>query len=61
MPTQGISRRRFLTTTSTAVAGLPILANATMTHAKQLPTSGDFPVKVISSANGLRAGRQRKW
>ena len=52
MPKQGISRRRFLTTTSTAVAGLPILANATMTYAKQLPDKGEFPVKVISSANG---------
>jgi N4-(beta-N-acetylglucosaminyl)-L-asparaginase len=58
MPKQGISRRRFLTTTSTAVAGLPILANATMSEAKELPKTGEFPVKVISSANGQEATKR---
>ncbi len=55
-----LPRRQFLALSATGLAALPWTAQAAQPDSarRPLPKKGDFPVRVVSSANGLEATRK---
>ncbi|MCH7521470.1 MAG: hypothetical protein IIB42_07225, partial [Candidatus Marinimicrobia bacterium] len=53
--TKRLSRRKFLHATVSLSAGLPLLARLKAATPPLHPAKGNFPVRVIASANGLKA------
>ena len=53
--TKRLSRRKFLHATVSLSAGLPLLARLKAATPPVRPAQGNFPVRAIASANGLKA------
>ena len=55
MLTKHLSRRKFLRATASLAAGLPLVARLKAASPPIRTAKGDFPVRAIASANGLKA------
>lgn len=55
MSGNSFTRRKFIVTTATAVVAIPLVGRTTVAQLSARPNPGEFPVRSISSANGLRS------